>query len=130
MRFRLPTLRLDGVPRTKNNTSTRREEKHNKEGVVPNQVVFSLVPAQRYTRHSRVQRIAAFMQSSTRPSNATSTSERSSRNCKSRESTTTHSNRCLSRSSSLEIFILPGHFSQACRAHASMALRLDYGIAS
>ena len=52
MMFRHMTLRQGGVPRTKNNRSTRRKEKHNKEKFVPIVVVLSLTPAQRYTRCS------------------------------------------------------------------------------
>ena len=59
----------------------RRNEKHNKEGTVPNLVVFSLVIARCYTRYSGVRWSAAYLQSSTRSSDATSTSERSPWNC-------------------------------------------------
>ena len=100
------TLRLGGVSGIQNNTQVpkRKRSPQGRKGAEPGRVLggSSLV----LRRIQWVRWSAVYMQSSTRPSHATSSSERSSLNCITRESTTIQSS-TLSRSSNCKFHTCP-----------------------
>ena len=120
VRFRPPTHRQAGVPRTINDNGTPKKMRRS----TRRRAWFRNKSCSRWYQHSNMQWgrwSVVYLQSPTRLSDATSTSERSPRKCNTRESTARSSTSCLSHSSNLQASISPGLFSQVFRAHAHMS---------